>query len=68
MSTKSELKRKKCAKCGKSMKRVAWYYRDNEYFCGTSCYGKFAEKKKADAAKKAEEAAAAKAAGETTQQ
>jgi hypothetical protein len=46
MSSKSELKRRKCAKCGKTMKRVAWYYRNNEYFCGTGCFKEHDKKKK----------------------
>jgi len=45
MSSKSEEKRKKCVKCGKSLKRVAWYYRDNNYFCGKGCYQGHAKKK-----------------------
>jgi len=45
MSSKSDLKRRKCAKCGKSLKRVAWYYRNNDYFCGKGCFAGHKAKK-----------------------
>ncbi len=63
MSNKSDLKRKKCAKCGKSLKRVAWYYRNNNYFCGKGCFAAHDKKAKSEkaAAKQAEKTTEAKA-------
>ena len=61
MSSKTEMKRRKCAKCGKSMKRVAWYYRNNDYYCGSVCFTVHNEKKQQEKAEKAKAAKAEKA-------
>lgn len=49
---KTEEKRKNCAQCNKSLKRIQWYYRNNGYFCNISCFKenlkKIAEKKAAE--------------------
>ena len=45
-----------CKGCKKALKPSTRYYRNNEYFCNLNCYRK---KVKAEAAKAAEEAAAA---------
>ena len=35
---RAEEKRKNCLGCNKSLKRVDWYYRNNNYFCNKSCF------------------------------
>jgi hypothetical protein len=37
---KNEEKRKACANCNKSMKRVKWYYRNGGYYCNKTCFQK----------------------------
>jgi len=44
---KSEEKRKNCAACNKSLKRVKWYYRNNRYFCNKSCFKEHLKKQSA---------------------
>lgn len=42
---KSDEKRKNCLSCNKSLKRVAWYYRNNGYFCNKGCFKEYVKKK-----------------------
>ncbi len=43
--SKSEDKRKNCLKCNKSLKRIAWYYRNGGYFCDKLCFKEYLRKK-----------------------
>ena len=59
-------KRRNCAQTKKPMKRIAWYYREGEYFVNKKAFSewkkkKVEEKKKAEAEKAAAAAAAPQA-------
>ncbi len=41
---KMEEKRKNCANCNKSLKRITWYYRNGNYFCNKNCFKSFLKK------------------------
>ncbi|MCP4653507.1 MAG: hypothetical protein GY858_09045 [Candidatus Omnitrophica bacterium] len=43
--SKDEKKRRKCLGCGKSLRRVDWYYRENNHFCNINCYKTYRKKK-----------------------
>jgi len=37
-------KQKKCLYCNKDIRRVNWYYRNNEYYCNKNHYKKHLKK------------------------
>ena len=56
-------KRRNCAQTKKPMKRIAWYYREGEYFINKKAFSEWKKKKIEDKKKaEAEKAAAAAAA------
>lgn len=51
-------KPEKCEHCGKQLKRIKWYYRNNGYYCTKRCWREFARKQAEERQKEEPEAAA----------
>jgi recombinational DNA repair protein (RecF pathway) len=47
--------KKNCANCNKPVKRIAFYYRNGNFFCGKNCFKLYDKKMKEEKLKKLEE-------------